>query len=168
MFSRPAVVVFGVAIVEFFVFVFLAQTFGALLTSLVAVLLTVCGIYYLARFAPRVVSQGLKQFIDSGGEISTREAGDQAGRIAAGLLLAVPGILTGACGLLLLIKPVRKLLSPVFGMKVLRLLPSVPLQVVGSLRRHGRGDVIDVEGAEADSHSRSPKARGPKLPNPPH
>ena len=164
MFSRPALLVFGTAVVEFFVFVFLAKVFGPVLVTLSAVLLTVGGIYYLTRFVPKVLRQGFRQLLDSRGDVGLVEAGEQAGHVVAGLLLAIPGLVTGLGGLLLLIPPIRKLVSPLFGVKVLRLLPTGPLQVITSLTQNRRGDVIDVESADsAESASSTKRPSPPEL-----
>ena len=162
MFSRPALLVFGTAVVEFFVFVFLAKVFGPLLVTLVAVLLSIGGVYYLTRFVPKVLRQGFRQLLDSRGDVGLVEAGEQAGHVVAGVMLTIPGLLTGFGGLLLLIPPIRKLASPIFGVKVLRLIPTGPLQMVTSFTQGRRGDVIDVESADT-----AESASSKKYPSPP-
>ncbi len=164
MFSRPALVVFGVAVVEFFLFVYLVRAFGAIPITLLAILLSVSGLYYLVRFTPKALRRGFRQLVDSGGDVSTKDAGDQAARVVAGLLLAVPGILTGVGGLLLLVKPIRNLLSPAIGMHVVQYVPTGPIQAITPFGRRGRGNIIDVDVVDVDGYSSKTE---PTSSNPP-
>ncbi len=153
MLSRPAFVVFVVAVVEFFLFVYLAKAFGAFRVTLVALLLSIAGLYYLVRFAPKVLRRGVSQLVDSGGDVSARQAGDQTALVVAGLLLAVPGILTGVVGLLLLITPIRSALSTTIGKHVVQHIPTGPIQTITSFRRYGRGNIVNVDVVDVDDSS---------------
>lgn len=151
------------------------------------------GMWILAKRAPGIISASfadlgplLDQDTDVGEDAGKpkRDLGDRALQLAAGLLLIFPGLLTGALGVALLIKPIRALLGPFAGKRVVGLIPEdlrsggvsslfrTAFGVPGSFGANGsspfdgrrRGDFVDANSTTKDSSEGSgSQAARPEL-----
>src|SRR5438105_3912014 len=92
-------------IAELWVLIQVAVHFGALNTLALLVLMPMLGIWLVKRSGLAVVRR-LQATLDAGG-VPHREVMDGFLLLFAGFLLIVPGFITGAIGLLLLVPPVR-------------------------------------------------------------
>lgn len=95
-------------IVELFVFVQVAGAFGFLDALLGAVVATVVGIWLVKQQGLGVLRRANDKV--ARGEAPTDELVNGTLLLVAGILLLVPGFVTGVAGLLLLLPPVRALL----------------------------------------------------------
>lgn len=136
MFSRGAVAVFALVVAEFYAFALTIDRVGlgpVLLGSLVAAL----GGAALIR----------RQF----GALVAGERGRRIDRLLlaiAGLALIVPGLITGLCGLLLLIPPIRAVVGRLADDRIARLVP---------VTRFGpRVDIVDVDVVSDDTKQSAP------------
>jgi UPF0716 protein FxsA len=91
--------------VEIYVAIQVAHQIGGLATIALLVLLSLSGPWLLKHHGPAVWRRARDRV--QAGEVPGRELTDGAFLLAAGVLLAVPGFLTAAVGLLLLLPPVR-------------------------------------------------------------
>jgi UPF0716 protein FxsA len=102
-----AVLFIVLPLVEIYVAVQVAHLIGAWETILLLAALSVAGIY-LTKFAGfGVISRVRRQL--AAGQMPTNELIDGAIVLTGGLLLVVPGFVTGVAGLLLLFPPTRVL-----------------------------------------------------------
>lgn len=81
-------------------------------------------------------------------------------KVAAGLLLILPGFLTDAFGLLLLLPPVRAALVAVLARRVVVVGGAAGATRPGDWRSRGRPDVIDGEFIDLDADA-LPRRQGP-------
>lgn len=95
-------------ILELFVFVQVAGTFGFLDAVLGAVAATFVGIWLVKQQGLGVLRRANEKVAK--GDAPTDELVNGTLLLVAGILLLVPGFITGAAGLLLLLPPVRALL----------------------------------------------------------
>ncbi|HEX5595706.1 MAG TPA: FxsA family protein [Micromonosporaceae bacterium] len=95
------------AIAEVVVFVLIGQWIGFGWTVLLVLAASLLGAYLLRREGMRAW-QRFRAAASTGGPPGTQVTDGLVG-LAAGLLLAVPGLLTGLAGLLLMLPPVRRL-----------------------------------------------------------
>ena len=96
-----------VVVVEIAVIIQVAHAIGALDTIALLILVSVVGAY-LTKHEGFVVLRRLRAQLDAG-KVPTAELIDGALVLAAGVLLLVPGFVTGAIGLLILFPPTRAL-----------------------------------------------------------
>jgi UPF0716 protein FxsA len=106
-----------VALAEITTLILLGQLIGAAATLLVLLTFSLSGVILLRHAARRLLrpfAQGRNpsEPVTAPMSASSRETTESIALLGAGLLLTVPGILTGLAGTLLLIPPVRKLLQP--------------------------------------------------------
>jgi UPF0716 protein FxsA len=161
----------GGAVLEVVVAVRVADLVGALPVVLLLLGSSLLGARVLSRRAIRAWRR-VATAAQDGGPVGRRVA-DTGLLVLAGVLLLVPGLVTGALGLLLLLPPVRAVVRPVLGALVLR---RFALPVVLGARgagwafdraRQGRpGAPADVEGRATDRPDRDggPSAAPTVLP----
>jgi UPF0716 protein FxsA len=99
------------AIVELYVMVQVASVIGVLPTVLLIVVSSVVGAW-LMKVEGLGVLRRMRETLEAG-QIPANEAVDGVLISAGGLLMFLPGFVTSAIGLLLLLPPVRSLLRPV-------------------------------------------------------
>ncbi len=116
------------ALVEIWVAIRVADAIGALPTAALLLLSAIAGVTVLRRGAPwawRRIAEASRT-----GERVGREVLDGGLIVVAGLLLMVPGLVSGALGALLLLPPIRAVVRPGLAFLVLRRI-SLPV-VVGA------------------------------------
>jgi UPF0716 protein FxsA len=96
-----------VAMVEIYVIIQVAHAIGALDTIALLILVSVAGVW-LAKHAGFTVLRHLRAQINAG-HAPTAELVDGVLVLVAGLLIAIPGFVTDALGLLVLFPPTRAL-----------------------------------------------------------
>jgi UPF0716 protein FxsA len=126
-------------IAELWVMVQVAVQIGVLNTIALLVLMPVLGIWLVKR-AGLAVFRRLHATVEAGG-VPHREVVDGFLLLFAGLLLIVPGFITGAIGLLLLLPPVRAAVRTAL-VRSLRKRTSFAFRVVDGMGR--RVDIRDV------------------------
>lgn len=107
-----------VPIVELYVMVQVAGAIGALPTVLLVVAMCFAGAWLMKVEGVGVLRKMQRQL--NAGEMPTTEAVNGVMIVAGGLLMLVPGFVTGILGLLLLFPPVRALLRPLVVARVQR------------------------------------------------
>lgn len=120
------------AIVEIWVAIQVADAIGALPTAALLLLSAIAGVNVLRRGAPwawRRIAEASRT-----GERLGREVLDGGLIVVAGLLLLVPGLVSGALGALLLLPPIRAVVRPGLAFLVLR---RVSLPVIVGTRGAG-------------------------------
>lgn len=146
------VLLIGGAALEIWAIVLVADAIGALPTVLALLASSLLGTRVLQRGAPRAwrrVAEASRT-----GEKLGRQVLDAGIVVVAGVLLLIPGLISGALGLLLLLPPVRTVVRPALGFLVLR---RVSLPVVVGTRgatwaatqtrsRRGPSGAEDIEG----------------------
>lgn len=100
-----------VPIVELYVIVQVAQQIGALNTLGLLILVSLVGVWVVKREGLRVWARFQQQV--EARRVPSRELADGVLILLAGVLLVVPGFVTGAFGALLLLPPIRALLRPI-------------------------------------------------------
>src|SRR5262245_13557738 len=105
-----AIVVVALAIAELYVFVLAADAFG--FWNALGLLIVIClvGVWVVKREGLRVVSR-FRQVAVAGASPS-REIADGVCILTAGILLIIPGFISDAVGILLLLPPVRAVVRP--------------------------------------------------------
>jgi UPF0716 protein FxsA len=107
-----------VPIVELYVMVQVAGVIGVLPTVALVVAMCVAGAWLMKVEGLGVLRRMQRQMTQ--GEMPTTEAVNGVMIVAGGLLMLVPGFVTGIIGLLLLLPPVRALLRPMVVARVQR------------------------------------------------
>ena len=176
MFSRGALAAFATIVAELLLFGFAIRAVGVLFVVLGSLLAAAVGLFLVRRQIPALLSSG-KAFVSSlgfgamggsaDGDATEDQAADRALLILAGLLLIVPGLLTGLLGALLLVPPVRATARGFARARFAHLVPSgigMPFPAYGSASTHRRGssrtDVVDVDVVSEDKHRPTPRELG--------
>jgi UPF0716 protein FxsA len=133
-------------IAELWVMVQVAVHFGVLNTIALLVLMPVLGIWLVKRSGIAVFRR-LQATLDSGG-IPHKEVIDGFLLLIAGVLLIVPGFITGAMGLLLLLPPVRIAVRTML-LRSFKQRTSFAFRVVDGMGR--RVDIRDVRSRVSDA-----------------
>ena len=107
-----------VPIVELYVMVQVAGVIGALPTVVLVVAMCLAGAWLMKVEGLGVLRKMQRQL--NAGEMPTTEAVNGVLIVVGGLLMLVPGFVTGIIGLLLLLPPVRALLRPLVVARVQR------------------------------------------------
>lgn len=141
-------------LVELYVIVRVAGAIGALDTIALLVLVSLLGAWLVKRQGLAVLSR-LRREVEAGRDPS-RALVNGALVVLAGLLLIVPGFVSDALGLLLLLPPVRALVAPVL---LRRLASSGGLTVVRTTGSRRLDGTID-----ADAWDTTPDAQSRQLP----
>ncbi|MGZ4784382.1 MAG: FxsA family protein [Acidimicrobiales bacterium] len=153
-----------VPIVELYVMVQVAGVIGVLPTVALVVAMCLAGAWLMKVEGLGVLRRMQRQLND--GEVPTAEAVNGVLIVVGGLLMLVPGFVTGVLGLLLLLPPVRALLRPVVLARVQRRIDrgSARFMVFSAGSPTVGGRVYD-----ADSHldaTRGPDGRPEGRPDP--
>lgn len=154
MFVLLTVLFLVIPIVELWVIVAAAQTFGIPETLVVLVLISIAGAY-LCKWAGLSVLMRLQKTVRAGG-VPTREVVDGFLVLLAGALLLTPGFFTDLFALALLFPPTRA-----FARRLVLRRYATKLEAYGVhdganvtdtvfAYRNRRGDVIDVEDRRGD------------------
>ena len=153
MFSRRALVVFGIVVAEVLAFDLVVDRIGWATTVVATLALMVLGVSVGRYFLGALARSGVSPAVADG---SDRPVGSVAGAVAgiiAGLLLIVPGFVTGVLGALLLVPPVRHV---VVNRARRRLEPLAASRIQFydlSGRPARRHDVVDVDVINEDTPS---------------
>jgi len=142
---------FVLFIAELWVMVQVAVRFGVLDTIALLVLMPILGIWLVKR-AGLAVFRRLHTTLEAGG-IPHREVIDGFLLLFAGLLLIVPGFITGAVGLLLLLPPVRIAVRSML-LRSFKRRGSYAFRVVDNVGR--RVDIRDVRSRDVTEAPRFP------------
>ncbi|HMC04569.1 MAG TPA: FxsA family protein, partial [Actinomycetota bacterium] len=105
MFAALVLIFVVVPLAELYVIVQVSHVFGVLTTLLILLLVSVAGAWMVKREGLGVLRRAQARVDD--GEVPGREIVDGLLILLAGALLLVPGFITDAIGLLLLLPPVR-------------------------------------------------------------
>ena len=133
---------FVLFIAELWVMVLVAMRIGVLDTVALLVLMPVLGVWLVKR-AGLAVFRRVHATLEAGG-IPHKEVIDGFLLLFAGVLLIVPGFITGAVGLLLLLPPVRIAVRSML-LRSFKQRGSLAFRVVGNVgRRVDIGDIRDV------------------------
>jgi UPF0716 protein FxsA len=142
---------FVLFIAELWVMVQVAVRFGVLDTIALLVLMPILGIWLVKR-AGLAVFRRLHATLEAGG-IPHKEVIDGFLLLFAGLLLIVPGFITGAVGLLLLLPPVRIAVRSML-LRSFKRRGSYAFRIVDNLGR--RVDIRDVRSRDVTESPRFP------------
>ncbi|MCD9625392.1 FxsA family protein [Rhabdothermincola salaria] len=126
-----------VPLVELYVIVAVASEIGALPTIALLLVISFAGAWLVRREGIGVLRR--TQATLQSGDLPAREMVDGALLLAAGSMLVVPGFVTDALGLLLVVPPVRALLRN----RLIRRWERRSGLAAGGLA--GRGRIVDVE-----------------------
>ncbi len=160
MFSRPAVAVFGLVVAELFVLTRVSSAYGLGVVLLVLLGLSALGVAVLRRGGAGFLAASVATAA-SGDREATDAIADRAMVALAGLLLLLPGLVTGLLGLVLLVPVVRGALRPMLAHRVQGWVPTTVR--FGSFGPRMRGDVVDVDIVDVDPSPDQP----PSPPNRP-
>jgi UPF0716 protein FxsA len=161
-----------VPIVELYVMVQVAGVIGALPTVVLVVAMCVAGAWLMKVEGLGVLRRMQRQL--NAGEMPTTEAVNGVMIVVGGLLMLVPGFITGIVGLLLLLPPVRALLRPLVVARVQRRIDRGSARfMVFSAGAPGRSGSFDGSVYDVDSHldptrgtDRRPEGSDPSGPPP--
>ena len=136
---------------EIWVALQIAHHIGWLATIGLLVLISVSGPWFVRRQGAGVWRRASSRLSD--GEVPGREAADGGLLLLAGVLLTVPGFITGALGALLLLRPVRSLVRVVSGAWLIRRVKVIgDVSVVTRWSSRGSGGQLDEPVITADTH----------------
>jgi UPF0716 protein FxsA len=153
MISRAALAVFAWVVAEFLLFGWAISALGATPVVLGSVAAAAIGSLLLRRNVPGLVTDSIRHLAATPQSpqsprtpraADTRSIADRAVLSVAGILLIVPGLLSGVVGALLVVPPIRAVVGP-------RLLAPLAQFVPFGLRRPAGGgrrfwpDVVDVD-----------------------
>jgi UPF0716 protein FxsA len=148
--------------VEIYLAIQVAHQIGGLATVALLVLLSASGPWLVKRQGLGVWRRARARA--AAGEVPGREATDGLFLLIAGVLLTVPGFLTAALGILLLLPPVRAVVRAMSGRRLRRGIrtSSVLVRSYSGGRRHegtdlfgDAGQTIDAEGRDVPPPKRS-------------
>ena len=147
----------AVFVAELLVFVAVSGRIGLLATAVITLVASVVGVGRLVRIAPTAIVRSFQDLSDaaigrpSPGPSVDLAVADRALHVAAALLLAFPGLLTGAIGSVLFVGPVRRRLAPSLGSRLSGLLPAGALDGRSFVyRRAPARDVVDATATVKD------------------
>ena len=146
-----------VPIVELYVFVKVAEAIGFLDALVILVAVSLVGLWLVKRAGLRVWARFNEQIV--AGSTPSREVADGVCLLLAGLLVAIPGFVTDAIGLLLLLPPIRALVRRFLLKRYAGRGRSVRV-IRASYRPPDRGPVIDASGSEAPGRTTPSPAHG--------
>lgn len=158
MFSRVALVVLAVVVVEYLLFDYAVQLLGLSTVVWLSIGAAAVGVLLVHTFLmPAVLRGGLQSSSPSQPPLARfsrwagRTVADRALLVAAGILLILPGLLTGLMGTLLLLPPVRAAVRAQFRRWIDSLVDQGlggPGGLIGSFtageRSFGRRDIVDI------------------------
>ncbi len=155
MFSRGAVVVFALVVAEIFVFGLAVGWFGVVAVLVGSLLASAVGAWIIRRQISALVVSGRDLVATDLGSMAGARVGDRGRGIdraivaLGGLLLVVPGLITGFAGLLLLLPPIRAAIGRSARVRIAQF---VPVGWHGS----SRVDVVDVDVVSEDTPQSAP------------
>lgn len=167
MFSRGALAAFAVILAEFVVLGLVIRAVGFLFVVLASLAAALVGTLIVRRQIPALVSSG-RDFVSSFGftddgtsPLDSDATTDRALLIGAGVLLMLPGLLTGIIGAVLLLPPIRTLAGGFARRRLVRFVPSglgMPFIYGRNVQRRGssRADVVDVDVVSDDTPQPAP------------
>jgi UPF0716 protein FxsA len=139
-----AVLILVVPILELYTFVRVSDAVGFLNALGILIAVSLVGVWFVKRAGLRVWARFNEQL--AAGTTPSKEVADGVCLLLAGLLLVIPGFVTDAVGVLLLLPPIRALARR---MMVRRYAGGGPVRVIqASYRRTGGDTVIDTSGVE--------------------
>lgn len=149
MFSRAALALFALLIVEFVLFGFVVRSVGAAACLGLSIMAALLGIVVLRRHVPGMVGESLRRVMETGSADDAQVA-DKLLVALAGVLLIVPGFATGLAGVGLLLPPVRGIVGAPARRWLATLVPSsfgaFPFFTAArGANRFTRPDVVDVD-----------------------
>jgi UPF0716 protein FxsA len=165
MFNRGALIGFGLTLAEVVTFVLAIRAFGPLFVVLGSIVLALVGMAVVRRQLPALLGSG-QDFVasfgfsaddDESSDHQALRATDRALATLGGLLLIVPGFLTGLAGAVLLLPPFRALVREFARRRFAQIVPagfgaSFPANGFASRWRGFSGsDVIDVDVVSEDT-----------------
>lgn len=167
MFSRGALAAFALILAEIVVFGLVVRALGAAFVVLGSLVLAGIGTLIVRRQIPELVNSGrtVLTSLGLGADGQPEQLSDRAMLAIAGVLLIVPGLITGAVGATLLLPPVRASVRRFSRNRFAHLVPSgfgVPFTVGGEAASRHRGtrvDVVDVDVVSEDV----PRSAPPEL-----
>lgn len=169
MFSRGALAAFALILAEIVVFGLVVRALGAAFVVLGSLVLAGIGTLIVRRQIPELVNSGRTVLtslgLGLGADGQPEQLSDRAMLAIAGVLLIVPGLITGAVGATLLLPPVRASVRRFSRNRFAHLVPSgfgVPFTVGGEAASRHRGtrvDVVDVDVVSEDV----PRSAPPEL-----
>ena len=139
-------------IAELWVLVEVAVRIGVLETLALLVLMPIVGIWLVKR-AGLTVFRRVQSTLDAGG-VPHREVVDAFLLLIAGVLLIVPGFITGAIGLLLLVPPIRLVVRTML-LRSFKRRTSFAVRIVDGVGR--RVDIRDVRSRDITDRSDPPR-----------
>lgn len=107
-FKTIAIAVLAWPVAELVAFVFVAATVGVLEAIVLIVLTSLLGLFVLRHFGG-----GAQRLRDDRGVFVATVFGEGSGPVLAGILLLIPGFVSSAAGVLVLLPPTRRLLIAV-------------------------------------------------------
>lgn len=144
MFSRKALAIFALVVAEVAVARAAADQVGARPIVLIMLVSVIVGAAVLRRQIPRLLSEGARRL--TGDEPAGDELPRRGVLVLAGFLIAVPGLLTSAAGIICFLPPIRALIIARFRPLVTQSFPlgfTVPFSA--SYRSPRRRDAVDVD-----------------------
>ncbi|MDH3679264.1 MAG: FxsA family protein [Acidimicrobiia bacterium] len=171
MFSRAALAAFAVILAEFFVFGLAVRAVGLGVVLLASVVAALAGGALIRHQVPALLAGGREALRSFGLGVEQLDTGDAADRAVGralltigGLLLIVPGLLTGAVGALLVLPPIRMWLRGPTRRRLARYVPeglASPFPAGTAFRRGSfRVDVVDVDVVSEDVPQSAPPELG--------
>lgn len=169
MFLVFLIVLVAVPVIELLVTIQVATVIGWVDTLGLMLLVSVLG-FFLLKWAGLGALRRFRADVDAG-RLPGDSVVDGLLILVGGVLMVLPGFVTGAVGLLLILPPIRAVVRHLV-LRVVRSRVESTLVVVGSAgtaagaarrwRRGGaEGEVVDVEGWEVPPHGRGQLPSGP-------
>lgn len=184
MFSRAALALLAVVVAEYLLFGFAADLLGTSTVVWLSVGAAVAGVLLVRRFVPAVLKGGLQLPVNPAQSSPVEPPSTGPGRtvaghallVVAGLLLIVPGLLTGLVGTLLVLPPVRSAVRAGARHRIDSLVSrglgapeGLRVSFAGGGRPFARRDIVDID-LHPDDKTRggtaaedSPKSAPPEL-----
>ena len=146
-----------VPIIELYVFIQVSNAIGFLNALGIVILISIFGCWLVKRAGTKVWARFNEQLVAQ--RTPSKEVADGVCLLISGALLIVPGFVTDAIGLLLLLPPIRSLASKAL---VRRYTGRAGFRVISATYRSAGGAYIDTSAAE----SRPPTSPPGELPRP--
>ena len=132
-----------IPIIEVYLFVQVSNAIGFWNALGIVILISLVGVWLVKRAGTKVWARFNEQLVAQ--RTPSREVADGVCLLVAGVLLVVPGFITDALGLLLLLPPVRALVSR--GL-IRRYSGQADFRVIKASYGPGDGDIIDTGAVE--------------------
>ncbi len=149
-------------LVELIVLVKVGRAIGALLTLALLIILGVLGTRLMSKQG-RAAWQGLRTSL-ADGRMPTDNVADGIAALIAGLLLVLPGFITDALALLVLLPPTRKIGRRLFAAAIERAIPGATNIRLPQPSRRSGPDIIDGEVIDVTSPSKTSNTANTSVP----